>query len=74
MRISAGIRAGRQYGEYSLKTNKMKKKKENDPWELGFKSLVKKKNVISVYLRCMKGESPLSKFPECKQMINEALF
>lgn len=55
MRISAGIRAGRQYGEYSLKTNKMKKKKENDPWELGFKSLVKKKKyyfrVFTMYER-----------------------
>ena len=42
-------------------------------WELGRVSLFfkKKEYVISVYLCCIKGESPSRKIPECKQMINE---
>ena len=32
------------------------------------------KYVISVYLWCIKGKSPWSKFPECKQMISDEAF
>ena len=32
---------------------------------------LKEKYLISVYLWCIKGERTSSKFPECKQMINE---
>ena len=35
--------------------------------------MLKEKFVISVYLWCVKWESPSRRFPECKQMINEAL-
>ena len=49
--------------------NKVKKMKIT-PGDKGGQAFLKAKDVIFAY--CIKGESPWSKFPECKQKINEA--
>ena len=54
---------------YRLKMNKVKKMKMT-PGDKGGQAFLKAKDVIFSY--CIKGESPWSKFPECKQKINEA--
>lgn len=45
---------------------------ENDPWELGLVRLFKRKTCHCLAFVLYKRESLPSKFPECKQTINEA--
>ena len=49
--------------------NKWSEENENGSRKLGWVSILKGKNVIFVHLGCIKGGSPLSKFPECKAFI-----
>ena len=49
--------------------NKWSEENENGARKLGWVSILKGKNVIFVHLGCIKGGSPLSKFPECKAFI-----
>ena len=71
LKVSAGVRGGRKYGEYSLENNE-NEKKENDLWELGWVRLFKRKTYYCLAFVLYKRESLPSKFPECKQTINEA--
>lgn len=50
----------------------MRRENESDSWELGWISLFKRKICYFYVLVLYKRESPLSKFSECKQMMNEA--
>ena len=45
---------------------------ENDPWELGLVRLFKRKTCHCLAFVLYKRESLPSKFPECKETINEA--
>ena len=67
LKVSGGIRT---YREYSLKRNKVKTMKMTLGIRVGI-SLERKICYFCVFVM-YKRESPSSKFPECKQMINEA--
>ena len=71
LKVSAGVRAGRNYGDGITVQfeNKLSEENENGSRKLGWVSLLREKNVIFVHLWCIKGGSPLSKFPECKALV-----